>query len=53
MEDALIVELKQIIEQDKTFIGPEFLSYYARIVFGKKANADILARSSLLAKDFK
>lgn len=52
-DNSVLLELKQIIEHDKVFIGSEFISYYARCVFGKKPTPDIASRATLLAKEFK
>lgn len=49
----LLQQLKRVLENDKVFIGPEFLSYYARIVFGRKPETQIIKNASILAKEFK
>lgn len=49
----LLQQLKRVLENDKVFIGSEFLSYYARIVFGKKQDNQTLKNATILAKEFK
>lgn len=49
----LLQQLKRILEQDKVFLGPEFLSYYARVVFGKKREIHLTKNATILAKEFK
>ena len=49
----LLQQLKRVLENDKVFIGPEFLSYYARIVFGRKPETQVTKSASILAKEFK
>lgn len=45
--------MKRILEKDKVFLGSEFLSYYARVVFGKKRDSKVVKSASILAKEFK
>lgn len=49
----LLQQLKRVLENDKVFIGSEFLSYYTRIVFGKKPDPQTVKAASILAKEFK
>ena len=49
----LLQQLRRVLENDKVFIGSEFLSFYARIVFGKKPEHQTAKNASILAKEFK
>lgn len=49
----LLQQLRRILENDKVFIGSEFLSFYARIVFGKKPDPQTAKNASILSKEFK
>lgn len=51
--DAILQELKRIIENDKVFISPEFVSFYSRLIFSKKNDPHIQKAATLLCKEFK
>lgn len=51
--DNIFGQLKTLVETDKAFIGDTFLSYYARIVFGKKLDPIALKSATLLSKEIK
>ena len=51
--DSMLVQLREILDKDKEFMGEEFLSVYSRLVFGKKNDPLVLKSASYLCKEFK
>ena len=51
--DNVLGELRQILDNNREFMGNEFLSVYSRIVFGKKSDPLVLKSASYLCKEFK
>ena len=49
----MLVQLREILDKDKEFMGEEFLSVYSRLVFGKKNDPLVLKSASYLCKEFK
>ena len=46
--DSMLVQLREILDKDKEFMGEEFLSVYSRLVFGKKNDPLVLKSGSLV-----
>ena len=51
--DNILGELRQILDNNREFMGSEFLSVYSRLVFGKKSDPIVLKSASYLCKEFK
>ena len=51
--DSMLIQLREILDKDKEFMGEEFLSVYSRIVFGKKKDPLVIKSASYLCKEFK
>jgi hypothetical protein len=51
--DSMLVQLREILDKDKEFMGEEFLSVYSRLVFGKKNDPLVIKSASYLCKEFK
>ena len=51
--DSMLVQLREILDKDKEFMGEEFLSVYSRLVFGKKNDPLVVKSASYLCKEFK
>ena len=52
-KNLIVGQLRSIVENEKVFIGPEFLSCYARVVFGKKLDPLATKSATLLSKEIK
>lgn len=51
--DSMLIQLREILDKDKEFMGEEFLSVYSRLVFGKKLDPLVVKSASYLCKEFK
>lgn len=49
----MLIQLREILDKDKEFMGNDFLSIYSRLVFGKKVDPLVIKSASYLCKEFK
>lgn len=52
-DDKVFKQFKHVLENNKTFMGSEFLSLYCRVLFGQKPDKDTQKLASLVCKEFK